>query len=145
MQLLKKDIRPNCLQDVLLEQWFAIVLQAVLLQPISMAPKKNGGKMAMKMAAKSKAAPKHKETQKTRIKQEKTSPRRTQKTDVEDCEAPSSSKGTLGYPRGTISALLTSLRYQPKSKKLNAEEKQDAAKALFLVLVCICRSMSRAI
>ena len=26
MQLLKKDIRPNCLQDVLLEQWFAIVL-----------------------------------------------------------------------------------------------------------------------
>ena len=59
MQLLKKDIRPNCLQDVLLEQWFAIVLQAVLLQPISMAPKKNGGKMAMKMAAKSKAAPKH--------------------------------------------------------------------------------------
>ena len=28
--------------------------------------------MAMKMAAKSKAAPKHKETQKTRIKQEKT-------------------------------------------------------------------------
>ena len=71
MQLLKKDIRPNCLQDVLLEQWFAIVLQAVLLQPISMAPKKNGGKMAMKMAAKSKAAPKHKETQKTRIKQEK--------------------------------------------------------------------------
>ena len=67
MQLLKKDIRPNCLQDVLLEQWFAIVLQAVLLQPISMAPKKNGGKMAMKMAAKSKAAPKHKETQKTRI------------------------------------------------------------------------------
>ena len=136
MQLLKKDIRPNCLQDVLLEQWFAIVLQAVLLQPISMAPKKNGGKMAMKMAAKSKAAPKHKETQKTRIKQEKTSPRRTQKakkeTDVEvqDCEAPSSSKETLGYPRGTISALLTSLRYQPKSKKLSAEEKQDAAKAL---------------
>ena len=54
--------------------------------------------MAMKMAAKSKAAPKHKETQKTRIKQEKTSPRRTQKakkeTDVEvqDCEAPSSAR-----------------------------------------------------
>ena len=40
MQLLKKDIRPNCLQDVLLEQRFAIVLQAVLLQPISMAPQK---------------------------------------------------------------------------------------------------------
>ena len=49
---------------------------------------------------------------------------------VQDCEAPSSSKETLGYPRGTISALLTSLRYQPKSKKLSAEEKQDAAKAL---------------
>ena len=81
--------------------------------------------MAMKMAAKSKAAPKHKETQKTRIKQEKTSPRRTQKA-----KTPSSSKETLGYPRGTISALLTSLRYQPKSKKLSAEEKQDAAKAL---------------
>ena len=87
--------------------------------------------MAMKMAAKSQAAPKHKETQKTRIKQEKTSPTKKE-TDVEvqDCEAPSSSKETLGYPRGTISALLTSLRYQPKSKKLSAEEKQDAAKAL---------------
>ena len=113
-----------------------MVCNAVLLQPISMAPKKNGGKMAMKMAAKSKAAPKHKETQKTRIKQEKTSPRRTQKAkketevEVQDGEAPSSSKETLGYPRGTISALLTSLRYQPKSKKLSAEEKQDAAKAL---------------
>ena len=80
--------------------------------------------MAMKMAAKSKAAPKHKETQKTRIKQ-----KAKKETDVEvqDCEAPSSSKETLGYLRGTISALLTSLRYQPK---LSAEEKQDAAKAL---------------
>ena len=43
--------------------------------------------MAMKMAAKSKAAPKHKETQKTRIKQEKTSPRRTQKAKKETMQA----------------------------------------------------------
>ena len=86
--------------------------------------------MAMKMAAKSKAAPKHKETQKTRIKQEKTKAKKETDVEVQDCEAPSSSKDTLGYPRGTISALLTSLRYQPKSKKLSAEEKQDAAKAL---------------
>ena len=66
--------------------------------------------MATKMAAKSKAAPKHKETQKPRIKQEKTSPRRMQKakkeTEVQDCEASSSSKETLGHPRGTISAYL---------------------------------------
>ena len=36
----------------------------------------------------------------------------------------------LGYARGTVSALLTSLKYQVKAKKTSDSEKDDASKVL---------------
>lgn len=72
---------------------------------------------------------------KAAVKAEKGSPKPNKKVPklelVEAAEEPSGSSGTtLGYPRGTVSALLTSLKYQQKAVKNTQEQKDNAAKAL---------------
>ena len=46
-----------------------------------------------------------------------------------------SSKDVLNYPRGTISALLTSLKYQLKAKNNSETQKEEAQKVLQARLV----------
>ena len=54
----------------------------------------------------------------------------------EDGQAPMNHDGSgappsqLGYARGTVSALLTSLKYQVKAKKTSDSQKDDAQKVL---------------
>lgn len=84
------------------------------------AAKTKPGKFATKAAA---------------VKAEKASPKPNKKSTklelVEAAEEQASSSGTtLGYPRGTVSALLTSLKYQQKAVKNTQEQKDNAAKAL---------------
>ncbi|CAE7222242.1 unnamed protein product [Symbiodinium natans] len=105
-----------------------------------MAPKKNQNKpkaTAAKAKVKASAAKSkmHKpRLQPMRVKQEgsKTPPRTKNKPemDVDDSAGPAAS-GTLGFARGTISALLTSLKCQAKSaKKISQEDKESAQKTL---------------
>ena len=86
-----------------------------------------------KTAAKSKACM-SKLARATKAKIEKASPRsvkKTPKTEIDETDANTSenSKG-LGYPRGTISALITSLKYQAKAKKVTEDQRADCMKAL---------------
>ena len=99
-----------------------------------MAPKTKLGKAAKAMAAKSKSA---KGADKEVKKETKTPDKRvrvTGKTRQELATAsdaqPSSSADCTGYAKGTISALLTSLKYQLKAKKTTPEQKADAQTTL---------------
>ena len=83
-----------------------------------------------KTAAKSKACM-SKLARATKAKIEKASPRsvkKTPKTEIDETDANTSENS--GYPRGTISALITSLKYQAKAKKVTEDQRADCMKAL---------------
>ncbi|CAE7466754.1 unnamed protein product [Symbiodinium natans] len=89
------------------------------------APKKTAAKSKANMSKLARAA---------KAKVEKNSPRPQKKgpkaeIDETDAQTSESTKG-LGYPRGTISALITSLKYQAKAKKVTEDQRADCMKTL---------------
>ena len=83
-------------------------------------------KTAAKTAAKSMVKPRFNAA---KVKAEKTPPKT--KREPATKPAPEDSTATIGFARGTISALLTSLKYQAgASKSATAEQKADAQKTL---------------
>ena len=111
----------------------------------SMAPNKAAGKLAKALAAKTAAKTKA-------VKKEAKTPDRRKRVkgpaEAPPAKAPTSSASAspaedhevLGYPRGTVSNLLTSLKYQLVAKKTSSQQKADASEVL--KEICLCRFCS---
>ena len=106
-----------------------------------MAPNKAAGKLAKAMAAKTKAVKKETKTPDRRRRGKGPAEAALAKEPASSASAsPAEDHDFLGYPRGTVSSLLTSLKYQLVAKKNSSQQKADASEVL--KEICLCRFYS---